>query len=129
MPAIAVQAEPPVEPVPAYQPAPPVEPVPAYQPPQSAPVPETSRAVAPTPDAAAVLPRTPAPGNLYHVGVDYSGDSSLQQARSAVPDAYVRNLPSGSAKVQMGAFSNEAAAQERVQELQQQGIAAQIYQP
>jgi cell division septation protein DedD len=52
----------------------------------------------------------------------------LQQARQSVPDAYVRNLPSG-AKVQLGAFSSEAAAQERVQELQQQGIPAQVYQP
>ena len=67
--------------------------------------------------------------DYYYVGTNYSGDSSLQQARQTVPDAYVRNLPSGGAIVQAGAFSSESAAEERVQELQQQGFPAQIYHP
>jgi len=45
-----------------------------------------------------------------------------------VGDAYVRNFSSG-AKIQMGAFSQPAAAQNLVQQLQQQGISAQMISP
>lgn len=65
----------------------------------------------------------------YYVVTEYSGDTSLQQARSAVPDAYVRNLPSEGAKVQLGAFSDQAKAQELQQQLQDRGIEAEVYQP
>ncbi|HEY9640709.1 MAG TPA: SPOR domain-containing protein [Coleofasciculaceae cyanobacterium] len=125
LPAIAVQSAPPVAPAPepaqSYRPAP-AAPAATRRPPASpAPAPEVATAPSIKPSVSS--------DHLYYVGTDYSGDSSLQQARNAVPDAYVRNLPSGAAKVQMGAFSNEAAAQERVQELRQQGISAQVYQP
>jgi cell division septation protein DedD len=43
-----------------------------------------------------------------------------------VSDAYVRNFQ-GSPKIQMGAFSQESSAHDLVQQLQQQGIPAQIY--
>ncbi|MBI4783870.1 MAG: SPOR domain-containing protein [Oscillatoriophycideae cyanobacterium NC_groundwater_1537_Pr4_S-0.65um_50_18] len=123
LPAIAVESAPPVA---ASAPvAPPsVEPLPPAR--ATAPAAEPAPPKAASPEIA-VRPSA-APENLYYVGTEYSSDSSLQQARQSVPDAYVRNLPSG-AKVQLGAFSSEAAAQERVQELQQQGIPAQVYQP
>ncbi|NJL22492.1 MAG: hypothetical protein HC895_19440 [Leptolyngbyaceae cyanobacterium SM1_3_5] len=40
-------------------------------------------------------------------------------------DAYVRNLPNG-AQVQYGAFSDGDRARELSQQLQQQGISAQV---
>jgi hypothetical protein len=118
LPAIAVQSDPP----PAAEAAPPYAP-PFVEPDVAITVPPAS----PSPDQRAARAAS-STENFYYVGTDYSGDSSLQKARQSVPDAYVRNLPSG-AKVQLGAFSSEAAAQERVQELQQQGIAAQVYKP
>jgi cell division septation protein DedD len=60
--------------------------------------------------------------------VDYGGDASLASARRVVGDAYVRNFSSG-AKIQMGAFSQPAAAQNLVNQLQQQGISAQVVGP
>lgn len=122
--------------------APPVVPVPepAIAPPKPAPVaPEPISAAPPEPEpieptvtestTAAVSAPSPTRSPSYYVVTDYSGDPSLQHARDVVPDAYVRNLPSEGAKVQLGAFSDEAKAQELQQELQQQGIEAEIYQP
>jgi cell division septation protein DedD len=42
-----------------------------------------------------------------------------------VGDAYVRDFQGGS-KIQMGAFSQESSARDLVQQLQQQGIPAQV---
>lgn len=76
-------------------------------------------------------PSRPAPAREpnYYVVTEYSGDASLETARQAVPDAYVRNLPAEGAKVQLGAFSDEAKAQEMLQQLRNQGIEAEVYQP
>jgi hypothetical protein len=64
----------------------------------------------------------------YYVVIPYSGDPSLQQAREAVPDAYVRNFATG-ASVQLGVFSDQENAQELLQQLEAAGIPAEIYQP
>jgi cell division septation protein DedD len=64
----------------------------------------------------------------YYVVTPYSGDPSLETAREAVPEAYVRNFDTG-ASVQLGAFSDPAKAEELVQQLESQGIPAEIYQP
>ncbi|MBW4658198.1 MAG: SPOR domain-containing protein [Drouetiella hepatica Uher 2000/2452] len=119
LPAIAVESNPPIVEAPSAE-----APVRSVAP---APAPQAAPPAAPSPEKTAVRPASPSE-SLYYVGTDYSSDSSLQQARQSVPDAYVRNLPGG-AKVQLGAFTSEAAAQERVQELQQQGISAQVYKP
>ncbi len=77
------------------------------------------------------VPSAPAPlrpSPRYYVVVDYSGDASLAAARQVVGDAYVRNFSTG-ARIQMGAFSQPAAAQSLVQQLQQQGISAQVITP
>jgi cell division septation protein DedD len=66
--------------------------------------------------------------NYYYVVTPYRSDSDLNQVQEAVPDAYVRNFSDG-ASVQMGAFSDQSKAQERVQELQQQGIEAEVRAP
>lgn len=65
----------------------------------------------------------------YYVVTEYTGDPSLHRARGAVPDAYVRNIPAEGAKVQLGAFSEQAKAEELQQELRQQGIEAELYRP
>jgi hypothetical protein len=62
------------------------------------------------------------------VVVDYTGEASLGAARQVVGDAYVRNFSTG-ARIQMGAFSQPAAAQSLVQQLQQQGMSAQVITP
>lgn len=112
-------APPPIEPAP-IEPAP-IEPVASSSPTPVEPAPEPAPSVATAPAA----PSNP----YYYVVTEYSGDASLQQARGAVPDAYVRNLPAEGAKVQLGAFSDETKAQELLQQLQQQGIEAEVYTP
>jgi cell division septation protein DedD len=47
-------------------------------------------------------------------------------ARSVVGDAYLRNFQ-GNRKIQMGAFSQESSARDLMQQLQQRGIPAQVY--
>lgn len=61
-----------------------------------------------------------------YVVTPYTGDRSLEQAQEAVSGAYVRNFPQG-AQVQLGAFSTPERAQSLVQELNSQGIPAQVY--
>ncbi len=102
---------------------------PVAQPAVSAPAPASEpapRAESPAPAVAA----NPSSGqsNYYYVVTPYRSDSDLNQVQEAVPDAYVRNFSDG-ASVQMGAFSDQSKAQERVQELQQQGIEAEVRAP
>lgn len=80
------------------------------------------RPAAPAASAPAARPSTPP---RYVVVSPYSGDRSLEQAQRVVGDAYVRNLPNG-AQVQYGAFSDGDRARELSQQLQQQGISAQV---
>ncbi len=123
VPQVAQPQQPPVAVAPAPQPAPPPRPAPV---PQAAPAPQPA-----PPPQAAPAPVAAAPSsdpNYYYVITNYSGDRSLDQAREAVGDAYVRNFPSG-ARVQLGAFSDPNGAQEMLQNLESQGISAEIYQP
>lgn len=90
--------------------------------------PEYAPDLAPEPAASSPAATSESTGR-YYVVTDYSGDPSLEAARDVVPDAYVRNIPSEGAKVQMGAFSDQTKAQELQQQLQQQGIEAEVYQP
>jgi SPOR domain len=120
----------PSSPSPTLSPAAPAQASPSASQPIDVPPPQSgSSDVATAASASSFETQRSGAQDYYYVGADYSGDSSLQQARQTIPDAYVRNLPSGGAIVQAGAFSSEAAAQERVQELQQQGFPAQIYRP
>lgn len=114
-----------IEPAAPPQAAAPVSPEPINEAPLPTVTPQNEPAPAPTVATASES----TPRNYYYVVTEYSGDSSLQEARGAVPDAYVRNLPNEGAKVQLGAFSEEAKAQELLQELQQQGIEAEVYTP
>ncbi|NEO62088.1 MAG: hypothetical protein F6J98_17250, partial [Moorea sp. SIO4G2] len=68
------------------------------------------------------------PDPFYYVVINYDGKRSLQQARTIVPDAYVRKLSQGT-RIQMGAFKFEHEAQGLLEKLQQQGIYASIYRP
>ncbi|NJO41687.1 MAG: hypothetical protein HC865_13910 [Cyanobacteria bacterium RU_5_0] len=122
LPTVPIDSEPPAaEYVP--EPAPQEYSEPASEPPiASDPAPSAPSEVAVAPVA------SPPAGNYYYVVTDYTGDPSLEQAREAIPDAYVRNFPEG-AEVQLGAMSNEARAEELLQELQAQGIPARIIQP
>jgi hypothetical protein len=131
---VVVPAEPPVvapDPEPVYEPAEPA-PLPEVSAVSPEPIRDTPPPFEPLPAVTATAPTHTAPANpqnYYYVVTDYSGDASLQEARDAVPDAYVRNMPSEGAKVQLGAFSDEVKAQELLQELENQGIEAEVYQP
>lgn len=90
--------------------------------------PPRSVSPAPAPAAAPVATAPAAPDGLHYVVTPYSGDRSLEQARQTSPDAYVRNFPDG-ARIQLGAFSDPARARELSQQLEQQGVSTQVYQP
>lgn len=111
-------ALPPVRVAPTY-----VKPQPqSYREPTPLPAPSSSPQQAPSPRAMG------SGDSPYKVVVEYSGDRALAEAKQAAPDAYVRQFPQG-AQIQLGAYGNEDAARERVQQLQQQGIPAKVYQP
>lgn len=61
----------------------------------------------------------------YDVVTDFTGDPSLDTAREVVEDAWLRNSDSG-AHIQLGSFDSEEAANEWVEELQNQGIEAEV---
>lgn len=84
------------------------------------------QAAAPAPLRAAATPTAPSADPNYYVVTNYTGDQSLANVRNVVGDAYVRNFPTG-ARIQMGAFQQENSAQEMVQQLENSGISAEVY--
>ncbi|MCW6034865.1 hypothetical protein K4A83_01055 [Spirulina subsalsa FACHB-351] len=101
--------------------------------PSPAPSPEVSPSPSPASDLAndpVVVNAAPGPttSDFYYVLVPYTGPSSLQQARSAIPDAYARRFSQG-VQLQMGAFIRESDAKQLVERLEDQGITAQVYRP
>lgn len=66
--------------------------------------------------------------NFYYVVMEYEGEQSLEKARQVVADAYTREFPVG-VRIQLGAFGDATTAQVLVQELQRQGLPAQVYRP
>ncbi|MBW3584819.1 MAG: hypothetical protein KY448_02970 [Cyanobacteria bacterium 0813] len=122
----------PVPTLPTLPPTPsPVQPAaasPATASPAAASPAAASRATA-SPAAASPLGRPArAADGFYYVVTDYTDEKSLQQARTAVPDAYVRNFSKG-VKIQMGALNDAASAELLVKELQAKGVKPQYYQP
>ncbi len=87
---------------------------------------------APTPveTAPPVIEIAPAPtrSDYYYTLVNYTNSSSLAQARTVVPDAYVRKFAIGN-RIQMGAFLSQRDAQRLVDQLKAQGIEASVYRP
>jgi hypothetical protein len=125
----------PVPPAPPSRPAPAATTppsVPAARPPQplgtvtTAPAPAPSLPAAPPPPLSLSASAPASNGTNYYVVTDYTGQQSLDLARSVVGDAYLRNFQ-GNRKIQMGAFSQESSARDLMQELQQRGIPAQVY--
>ncbi|TAG87189.1 MAG: hypothetical protein EAZ09_20125 [Oscillatoriales cyanobacterium] len=82
---------------------------------------------APAPAATLGTPKRATDG-FYYVVVDYTDAKSVEQARIAVPDAYVRKFSKG-VKIQMGALNDAASAELLVKELQAKGVKPQYYQP
>ena len=114
------------------QPAASPEPAPAQQPAQqtygrsaepvrdTTPAPPRPAREAPQPEVA-----SRAEDYRYKVVAPYSGDSSLAEAKKAVPDAFVTNA-AGRAENQLGAHSSAAEAEAQVQELRRRGIQAEV---
>lgn len=88
-------------------------------------IPATSAAPSPAPEASVRAQSFP---NFYYVVMEYEDSESLWNARQVVPDAYVREFPIG-VKIQVAAFEDEASAKMMVEQMTQQGINAQVYQP
>jgi hypothetical protein len=90
-----------------------------------------------TPTPVATASPTPAPSStvsaasfpdFYYVLMEYKNDESLFKAREVVPDAYVREFPIG-VRIQVAAFEDEASAKVMVEQMKEQGLAAQMYTP
>ncbi|MBF2029134.1 MAG: hypothetical protein IGS48_20630 [Oscillatoriales cyanobacterium C42_A2020_001] len=81
----------------------------------------------PPPPSSTVNAAPSKPSN-YKVVTPYTSDSALHEARQKVPDAYVKNYSDG-AKVQFGAYQDEATAKSQAEELRKQGIPAEVYKP
>lgn len=81
----------------------------------------TREAPAPQPEVASQA----ADEYRFKVVAPYSGDSSLAEAKKAVPDAFLTNS-AGRAENQLGAHSSAADAEAQVQELRRQGIQAEV---
>lgn len=92
-------------------------------PPPVAPPSTTTNTSEPSSAAATDQPQE----GFVYVVAPFTGDRSLSQAQQAVSGAYVRNFPQG-AQVQFGAFSTPERAQSLVEELNNQGIPAEVYQ-
>lgn len=91
------------------------------------PAPASPAVPSPAPAATLGSPARASDG-FYYVVVDYTDAKSLEQARIAVPDAYVRKFSKG-VKIQVGALNDAASAQRLVKELQAKGLKPQYYQP
>lgn len=121
---LAVAPRPTPNPVTPPRPAAPAAPAqPAPQAPRPQPAAPSSAAPAtPSGSSSSAPSRT-----TYYVVADYTGDPSLNEARTVVSDAYVRNFEIG-ARIQLGAFESQATANEFINDLAGQGINAQVYQ-
>lgn len=64
--------------------------------------------------------------NRYLVVMEYSGSRSLNQARKVAANAFVRRLPEGT-RIQLASFPTAREARAKVQQLQKQGVSAQLY--
>ncbi|GET36971.1 hypothetical protein [Microseira wollei] len=64
--------------------------------------------------------------NRYLVVMDYNGSRSLTQARKVAANAFVRRLPDGT-RIQLASFPTASEARAKVQQLQKQGVSAQLY--
>jgi hypothetical protein len=109
---------------PTPPPALPTAPAAPAAPPAPLSSPPTTAAAPPAP----ITQAPPARSTSYYVVADYTGSQSLESARTVVGDAYVRSFPNGT-RIQLGAFSQESSARSLVQQLQGQGIPAQVYTP
>jgi len=93
--------------------------------------PSPSPATSPMPTPAAADPSPPAlrsGDNYYYVVADNADPRSLEQMRRIVPEAYVRDFPEGP-QIQVGAYDSRQPAEDIVQFLKRQGVAATIREP
>lgn len=121
--------EPAPTPAPISQPAPVPERSTQPAPPTAAPT--TGQSASPQSDTPAIADGesgSRSPVSSYYVVTDYTGDPSLDSAREVVDEAYVRNFDTG-ARIQLGAFNTPEGAAALVEELQQQGLDVEIYEP
>ncbi|MBE9071029.1 SPOR domain-containing protein, partial [Leptolyngbya cf. ectocarpi LEGE 11479] len=100
--------------------------------PPATPPTAASPTTAPETTAANPAPAAPAPtattGSNFYIVTNYTGDASLNKARTLVPDAFVRNFKTG-ARIQLAAFDNRAQAEDQVAFLTQQGATVELVGP
>ncbi|NEP61926.1 MAG: SPOR domain-containing protein [Symploca sp. SIO2G7] len=105
--------------------------IPNTVPAQSSPSPTTTAPVikpeeSPSLKSVEAAPPPAQKDRFYYVVSNYTGTQALEQAKTIVPDAYVRKFSEGT-QIQLGAFDTETQAKNLVERLQQQGISASVY--
>jgi len=99
--------------------------------PAASPTLSPGTAASPSPPPVAADPPPPAlrsGDNYYYVVADNASPRSLEQMRRIVPEAYVRDFPEGP-QIQVGAYDSRQPAEDIVQFLKRQGVAATIREP
>ncbi|MBD2329442.1 hypothetical protein [Alkalinema sp. FACHB-956] len=111
------------------------DPAPRYAPNRPSSIDSGTTPLPPAPLPPAPLPSVaPAPSNNpetprssgYKVVVPYDNDRTLEKVQQLDPNSYFRNSESGAVIQTGGSYNNEAEAQQKVQELKQQGIEAEV---
>lgn len=82
----------------------------------------------PTAPGVAVPPPPGSSESFYFVVVKDSSDRTLAQVKAVAPDAFIRPFPQGD-YIQLALFLDAPSAERYAQNLQSQGILAQVYQP
>ncbi|MGI0491933.1 hypothetical protein ACN4EG_08975 [Alkalinema pantanalense CENA528] len=78
--------------------------------------------VAPAPVNSSESPKS----SGYNVVVPYDSDRTLEKVQQLDPNSYFRNSEAGAVIQTGGSYNSEAEAQQKVQELKQQGIEAEV---
>ncbi|HEY9804011.1 MAG TPA: hypothetical protein V6D25_27000 [Leptolyngbyaceae cyanobacterium] len=117
--AIQTPVVPPVtNPLPETQPLPTLNPSPS---PSLQPIPEAT--TTPTPPSAEIRPSA---GGLYSIVIENQNSNTLNEARQVVPDAY---LSRNSKLIYLATVKTKQEAQQRLKQLQAQGLKVRVQQP
>jgi len=90
---------------------------------------EGSGALPPDLELTATTPQPQQVQGFYLVILDSQDPAALARVKPWVPDAFMKTMPDGSNRIQVGAFVILEQAQQSAQYLADQGITARVYSP